>query len=183
MNSLVILVFLNLFNGYVSSPEKNAFELWKQTFKKEYGSSRDEAVALKNFCENRDRTEKHNKRYREGKETYRIALLSDSDKPLFTFAKSLNLAKKPTARVSNVKARDILLPALVPKTLNYTAMGYVNPVPAQKNCGSCYTLAACAAIEGQLFKKTKQLKILSPQQLLDCVRNSRTLGCKVCLRN
>lgn len=179
MNSLTLFLFLNLLNGLALSPEKNAFAMWKQTFKKEYGSPRDEMVAYKNFCENRDRYEKHNKRYREGKETYRIALQSDSDKPLFTLTKSLNLARVPREKVSNVKARDIF-PAIVPKNLNYTSMGYVSPVPAQKSCGSCYTLAACGAIEGQIFKKTKQLLVLSAQQMLDCVRTSRTSGCKVC---
>lgn len=179
MNSLNILVFLNLFNGFLSSQEENAFALWKKTFKKEYKSPRDEMVAFKNFCENRERTEKHNKRYREGKETYRIALLDESDKSLATLTRSLNLAKVPKGKKSNVMARDIPLPAIVPKSLNYTSMGYVNPVQNQKNCGSCYTFAACGAIEGQIFKKTKQSKILSEQQLLDCVRNARTRGCKV----
>lgn len=179
MNSFKFLVFLSLFKACVSSPEKNAFALWKQSWKIKYESPRDEAVGFEHFCENRERNEIHNKRYREGKETYRVALWSESDKPLSTLTKSLNLAKVPLEKDSSMKARDLLLPATVPRSLNYTSLGYVNPVQNQKKCASCYTFSACGAIEGQIFKRTRQLIVLSEQQLLDCVRNSRTVGCKV----
>ena len=49
----------------------------------------------------------------------------------------------------------------LPAAVDWRKHGYVNPVQDQGKCGCCYTFAACAAIEGQYFKKYGKLVKLS----------------------
>lgn len=58
--------------------------------------------------------------------------------------------------------------------------GYVNDVPYQGRCGSCWAFAAIGVLEGQVFKKSGKLPKLSVQQLIDCSKVSpwSTNGCK-----
>ena len=49
----------------------------------------------------------------------------------------------------------------LPKCVDWRDEGYVNPVQNQGPCGCCYTFSACAAIEGQYFKKHGKLIKLS----------------------
>ena len=49
----------------------------------------------------------------------------------------------------------------LPKAVDWREKGYVNAVQNQGQCGCCYTFAACAAMEGQYFKKNGKLIKLS----------------------
>ncbi len=45
----------------------------------------------------------------------------------------------------------------IPSSLNWCNKGYCNPIQSQGSCGSCWSFAAVAAIEGQYFKATGKL--------------------------
>ena len=45
----------------------------------------------------------------------------------------------------------------LPERVDWRDKGYVNPVQNQGQCGCCYAFSACAALEGQYFKKHGKL--------------------------
>lgn len=63
----------------------------------------------------------------------------------------------------------------LPESFNWNDQGAVMPVKNQGSCGSCWAFSAVGNLEGLLFKKTKTLKGLSEQQLVDCDKKDQ--GC------
>lgn len=47
---------------------------------------------------------------------------------------------------------------------------------SQGSCGSCWAFSSAGALEGQLAKTSKKLVDLSPQNLVDCVKENDGCG-------
>ncbi|MBN3315582.1 CATL2 protein, partial [Atractosteus spatula] len=129
--------------------------------------------------------ESHNKRYREGKETYEMGMnqFGDLTSEEFVELTQMNtLVKKALPRSTNVmlSATDLRLAAskLNVTSIDYRTMGYVTPVQDQGICGCCYAFSAAGALEAQWKKKTGTLIPLSKQQLIDCSTSEGNIGCR-----
>lgn len=68
--------------------------------------------------------------------------------------------------------------AKIPDSIDWYKKGAVTSVSDQGSCGSCWTFGVAGALEAQLFFKTKQLILLSKQNLLDCSKTYGNSGCR-----
>lgn len=63
----------------------------------------------------------------------------------------------------------------LPSYVDWRAKGAVNPIKNQGQCGSCWSFATIASVEGAYAIATGSLRSLSEQQLLDCSTSNH--GC------
>ncbi|NXQ09941.1 CATL1 protein, partial [Peucedramus taeniatus] len=65
-----------------------------------------------------------------------------------------------------------------PVKVDWRAKGCVTPLKSQGGCGSCWAFSAKVALEGLMFRGTRQLVALSEQDLINCTQKLGNKGCK-----
>lgn len=89
---------------------------------------------------------------------------------MYLMPKGLHASKK--IKGSTMKP----LPAIeLPSSFDWREHGAVSPVKDQGQCGSCWAFSATETIESYHYLTTKKMAILSPQQIVDCDKDS--YGC------
>merc|ERR1719183_587806 len=63
---------------------------------------------------------------------------------------------------------DLLADGPLPASMDWRNQSVVTPVQNQGKCGSCWAFSAAGAVESHHAIATKELVVLSKQQLLDC---------------
>ncbi|KAK8558520.1 hypothetical protein V6N13_098176 [Hibiscus sabdariffa] len=139
------------------------FSLFKERFKKSYGSQEEHDYRFKVFQYNLRRAARHQKL--DPSATHGVTQFSDLTPGEFRKAylglRRLRLPKDATEA-------PILPTDSLPEDFDWRERGAVSPVKNQGSCGSCWSFSTTGALEGAHFLATGELVSLSEQQLVDC---------------
>ena len=143
------------------------WEQWKGRHGVRYGSSAEERYRREVFNNNKRDIEKHNRLYREGKESYFQGTNHLSD---LTHQEFLNRLGNFRTSENNTGVGVMSFDAAVdiPAKVDWRDEGAVLPIKNQGHCGSCWAFAAVATLEGAHKISSGELTDLSEQQLVDC---------------
>ncbi|XP_030371985.1 cathepsin L-like [Scaptodrosophila lebanonensis] len=150
---------------------------WKE-FKldhgKTYSTEAEEEFRLEVFKNNKRIIDDHNKRWAAGEESYEMGLNEFSDllpeefkRYMLGFVNTTTWESEAEEGITYIPAAHVTLPGAV----DWRGAGAVTSVKNQRACGSCWAFAATGVLEGQHFRKTHQLILLSEQNLVDCSTN------------
>uniref|UniRef100_A0A8C5WIB1 Cathepsin K n=1 Tax=Leptobrachium leishanense TaxID=445787 RepID=A0A8C5WIB1_9ANUR len=156
---------------------ENQWELFKKTYLKQYNSQENEGFRRQIWEKNLRLITAHNLGYAKGFSTFEMAMNRFGDLTREEAVKMLNGLKVPAWRKpTNFTFEKHVDPAAIPKSVDYRKKGYVTPIRNQGSCGSCWAFSSVGALEGQLMKTTGNLVVLSPQNLVDCVKTNDGCG-------
>lgn len=151
------------------------WENWKTTHWKEYNGLGEEAIRRAIWEKNTRLIEAHNQEYELGIHSYELGMNHLGDMTVEEVAeKMLGLQVPVESDATNTYVPDDH--EKLPKSVDYRKLGYVTPIRNQGSCGSCWAFSSVGALEGQLMKTTGQLVELSPQNLVDCVKENDGCG-------
>ncbi|XP_007249824.3 cathepsin K [Astyanax mexicanus] len=151
------------------------WEKWKVTHRKEYNGLGEEDIRRAIWEKNTRLIEAHNQEYELGIHSYELGMNHLGDMTVEEVAeKMLGLQMPMDSDDTNTYVPDEY--EKLPKSIDYRKLGYVSPVRNQGSCGSCWAFSSVGALEGQLMKTTGQLVELSPQNLVDCVKENDGCG-------
>jgi len=153
------------------------WEQWKVRHGVRYGSSAEERYRREVFNNNKRDIEKHNRLYREGKESYFQGTNHLSD---LTHQEFLNRLGNFRTSENNTGVGVMSFDAAVdiPAKVDWRDEGAVLPIKNQGHCGSCWAFAAVATLEGAHKISSGELTDLSEQQLVDCSYRYGNQGCE-----
>ncbi|KAF5907729.1 cathepsin K-like, partial [Clarias magur] len=141
----------------------------------QFGDMGEEAIRRAIWEKNMRLIETHNQEYELGLHTYELGMNHLGDMTTEEVAdKLLGLQVPMDTDPMNTYSPDPL--DKLPKSIDYRKLGYVTPVRNQGSCGSCWAFSSVGALEGQLKKTTGKLVNLSPQNLVDCVKENDGCG-------
>jgi C1A family cysteine protease len=147
------------------------WESWKIQQNKTYSSEKEEDYRYSIWKSNIEIISTHNSKnlsYTMGLNQFsdmtpeefksRLGFLKSSEYP-FTICDGIN--NQSVKRLTTLKE-------IVPDVVDWRLNGAVTPIKTQGLCGSCYSFAAVAALEGVYQIATGKLYSLSEQEIIDC---------------
>ncbi|XP_075049130.1 cathepsin K-like isoform X2 [Mixophyes fleayi] len=153
------------------------WEQWKRTYQKQYNGKHDELLRRLIWEESYKLISTHNLEYSQGLHTYDLAMNRLGDMTSEEVVRKMTgLKVPPRDRTRIITSEEDEELVTLPDSIDYREKGYVTPVRDQGLCGSCWAFSSVGALEGQLKKTTGKLVVLSPQNLVDCDKESS--GCE-----
>lgn len=155
-----------------SSDVLDAWNTWKQTQNKSYGTNSNEAYRLSVFATHHANVKAANNNHSF---TFKSALNRFSDltvqefKAQYTGYKHNESSRRNTMTLKNLDS--------VPATKDWVLDGAVTPVKDQGACGSCWAFSATGAMEGLNYILNKNLLSFSEQFFLNCNKHYPDMGC------
>eukprot|EP00116_Pleurobrachia_bachei_P007901 sb/3468163/ len=162
-----------------------AFEEWTKQHDKVYTSWNEKEYRKGIWEKNLNKVLSHNIRFLKGETTYSMAMNHYGDlsaeefrahKKCLRYGNESNLTM-PKVHYKGSTFLTSQLNASVPDAIDYRKLGFVTKIKDQGQCGSCWAFSTTGALEGQLFRKTGKLPMLSEQQLVDCAGKFGNYGC------
>lgn len=167
---------------WLSRADSAEWKAFKVQTKKHYGNDAEESAKMKTWLANRAVVTAHNKKFAEGKVSYRMAINRFSDMTPAELNKAVtNLKMSNSSEIRSgpfVKYVVFEPTGRLPDSKDWRNDGAVTAVKDQGMCGSCYALSVTGAVEGQYFLATRKLVSLSEQQIVDCSLNYGNFGCE-----
>lgn len=156
----------------------NLWEDFKTKYWKNYESAHTESLRRLIWEKNFNRVIVHNSHADNGLQTYWLGINEYADMLGYEFVRMMNglLPRNLTMHRPEFTVTDDDVSKL-PSEVDWRQQGYVTPVKNQGQCGSCWAFSTTGSLEGQHFKKTKNLISLSEQDLVDCSRDCGNMGC------
>lgn len=175
MKIILLFSLASIATAYIDS--SYSWKNYKRRYKKQYRTSRDEAVARYFLMKNMKECEKYNALYNKGKCTFSVDYNEFMDTNLTETVKKVCRTVVPSPDVFKPRLLGLenLLPILnLPLSVDYSYL--LPPVVHQKQCGSCWAFASTAQLEA-LYQQNSFFDrlTLSPQYLIDCSRSNS--GC------
>ncbi|XP_063055372.1 cathepsin K [Engraulis encrasicolus] len=153
------------------------WDSWKLEHRKEYNGLGEESIRRSIWEKNMLMIEAHNQEYELGIHTYELGMNHLGDMTLEEVREKLMGLQTPMYRdPNNTFTPDVRDYQRLPKSVDYRKQGYVSSVKNQGGCGSCWAFSTVGSLEGQMMKTTGQLVDLSPQNLVDCVKENDGCG-------
>lgn len=153
------------------------WKLWKKTYRKEYNSQMDELLRRLIWERNLKYINNHNLEFTMGMHTYTVGMNQFGDMTSEELSRKMTgLIVPRTRRFTNDTDPELDVEGQIPDSIDYRKKGYVTPVRNQGQCGSCWAFSSVGALEGQLKRTTGKLVNLSPQNLVDCVKENDGCG-------
>uniref|UniRef100_A0A3P8RRC4 Cathepsin K n=1 Tax=Amphiprion percula TaxID=161767 RepID=A0A3P8RRC4_AMPPE len=152
------------------------WEVWKMTHRREYNGLDEEGIRKAIWEKNMRMIEAHNQEAALGIHSYELGMNHLGDMTSEEVVEKMTGLQTPLNpdRNFNMALDDKV--SKLPKSVDYRKKGMVTPVKDQGSCGSCWAFSSVGALEGQLAKTTGQLMNLSPQNLVDCVKENDGCG-------
>uniref|UniRef100_A0A1A8GR76 Cathepsin K n=1 Tax=Nothobranchius korthausae TaxID=1143690 RepID=A0A1A8GR76_9TELE len=152
------------------------WEHWKMTHSKEYNGLDEEGIRRAIWEKNMRMVEAHNQEAALGMHSYELGMNHLGDMTSEEVMEKMTGLLVPMNREQSFTMTLNDSVSKLPKSIDYRRKGMVSSVKNQGSCGSCWAFSSAGALEGQLAKKTGQLIDLSPQNLVDCVKENDGCG-------
>jgi len=156
------------------STSEEAWELFKKLYGKGYQNPVEDELRKEIFFKNIQEIAGHNRRFYDGKESFKLGVNGYSDKLIDEVIPKRKIPNAINRRLV-LSAQDIITHMkIIPDSIDWRKKGYVTPVIDQGQCGSAVIFSVTGAIEGQYRRVSGELVALSNQQIEDCSR----FGCR-----
>lgn len=115
-----------------SSDDKQAFNEWSKRFKKSYKDHEERSEAMEKFLANKQRVDRHNRLYEDGKKKYKLGLWEHADLSHEEMRQLMTGLKVPEEHRSK-RAYSGSYPTYPPPpfSIDWTKKGLVGPVENQ----------------------------------------------------
>ncbi|CAJ1063054.1 cathepsin K [Xyrichtys novacula] len=153
------------------------WEQWKVTHGREYNGLGEEEIRRAIWEKNMRMIDAHNQEAALGMQSYEMGMNHFGDMTSEEVSEKMTGLLVPDNRDPSLTVDlDDGHVGAIPRSVDYRKKGMVTSVKNQGSCGSCWAFSSAGALEGQLAKKTGQLIDLSPQNLVDCVKENDGCG-------
>jgi cathepsin L len=157
------------------------FQDYKAEYNKQYKDEAEESMRRKLFERRLAKIHRHNsdktKTWREG--VNKFTDMTEEEQKAFRGVHGGLLAKQKSERAKRAVPNhlpEFNASAWVGVNVDWRTKGVVSAVKDQGGCGSCWTFSTAEEIESAYALKTKNLLVLSEQQILDCTPNPNDCG-------